>query len=73
IEINTKYFPAYYFILHSYDLQKKEPGLYSLVRNIFTNDKRRKDWVERAEELFDSPVLISDIGVYKYSMLKYMQ
>lgn len=73
IEINPKYFPAYYFILHSYDLQKKEPGLYSLVRNIFTNDKRRKDWVERAEELFDSPVLISDIGVYKYSMLKYMQ
>jgi len=73
MEKNAKYFPAYYYMLYSYDLQDKETGIGSWMKNIFANDEQRKDWRKRAKKLFDSPVFISDVGVYKYSMVRYFE
>ena len=73
IEKNAEYFPAYYYMLYSFDIQEQETGIGTFMRNIFTKDEQRNEWLKRARELFDSPVFISDVGVYKYSMLKYMQ
>jgi tetratricopeptide (TPR) repeat protein len=73
IEKNNKYFPAYYYMLYSFDIQEQETGIASFIRKVFSNHQQRKDWRKRAQKLFDSPVFISDVGVYKYSMVRYFE
>jgi two-component SAPR family response regulator len=71
IKKDPLYFPAYYFMLYSYDQQKDQNKIGNWLKS-FSEKKGRKEWRIHAKKLFDSPVFISDVGVYRYSMVRFM-
>jgi tetratricopeptide (TPR) repeat protein len=72
IDLDNKFFPAYYLMLECFEEQDKQNGLKKIFEKISGNDKISKEkFLLEARETFESPVFETEVDLRKYNMIKY--